>query len=174
MKRYNIPKWIIYTLVVIIIAVIQLQTASYPRFFNVTPLFLIPAIIAISMVEDEMVGAIYGLVGGLLWDTTTGNVFGFNALFLMIMGVAAGLVVKLLFKNRVVISILIVAVFTFIHEFLTWFFFWYLESKGSFSYAMLKIILPTVLMTAIFAIPINILFRFMNKKTVRNEKTLGE
>lgn len=173
MSRYNIPKWVLYSLVVVALAVLQLQVGALPRLFNVTPIFLIPAVISLSIFENETAGGIFGIVAGLLWDTGTGHAFGFNALFLMIMGLAAGLFVRLLFKKTAISAIFITAIFTFLHLFVTWFFFSYMTSKNGLAYSMINKILPTTLMTVVFTIPIYFLFKIIFKKMTAKDTDLS-
>lgn len=174
MKRYNLPKWILYTVLIIALCILQLQISVYPRLFNVTPLFLIPAVIALSMVENETVGGIYGVVAGLLWDTGTGHCFGFNGLNLMIIGLACGLIVRFVLKKSVLNAVIMTAVFTFSHECLTWFFFSYLSGRNDLGKSFLEIILPTTLMTVIFAFFIYILFNFVSKKLSKEDTKLSD
>lgn len=173
MQRYNLPKWILYTVLILILCILQLQISVYPRLFNVTPLFLIPAVISLSMIENETVGGIYGVVAGLLWDTGTGHAFGFNGLFLMIIGLACGLFVKVIFKKSTLSAVIMTAVFTFLHECVTWFFFSYLSGQNDLGKSFLQIILPTTLMTVVFAILIFILFNFVGKKLSKQDTNLS-
>ena len=153
MRRYNVLKWITYAFCVLLLVVFQLQAQFYPHFSNVTPLFAIPAVIAIAMNEGETAGGIYGIVAGLFWDTGTGRVFGFNALLLLILGVMVGLFVKYLIKPSAVSSFLFTALFSVVHLLLTWFFFCFLAGDSGFLFALLHTVLPTAGLTLIFAIP---------------------
>lgn len=173
MQRYNLPKWILFTVLIIVLCILQLQISVYPRLFDVTPLFLIPAVISLSMIENETVGGIYGVVAGLLWDTGTGHCFGFNGLNLMIIGLACGLIVKVILKKSALSAVLMTAAFTFLHECVTWFCFSYLSGHGDLGKAFLRIILPTTLMTVIFAAFIFILFNFVGKKLSKQDTNLS-
>lgn len=154
MSRFNVLKWGAYALFIIILAVLQMQIPFYPHPSNVTPLFIIPAVISISMMEGETAGGIYGMAGGLFWDAGTGRAFGFNALFLMIIGVAVGLFVKYLFKNTALSAFLFAALFTVTHELTTWFFFCFMTGNVHIGFAFLHTIIPTACVTLIFALPL--------------------
>jgi rod shape-determining protein MreD len=164
MRKLNVLKWAVYTLIFILLSVFQLQVAFYPKFMDVTPLFLIPAVIVTAMFEGDTAGGIFGIVAGLIWDSGTGRVFGFNALFLMVIGICIGLFVKFLFKNTLLNAFLFTIVFTFTHELATWFFFYYMTSNHDIIYALLHVILPTEFLTIIFVLPLFYGIRALNRR----------
>lgn len=164
MRRFNLLKWGAYALVILAAAILQAQAAFYPRFMDVTPLFILPAVISISIFEGETVGGIYGIAAGLLWDCGTGRVFGFNAFFIMIVAIAVGLLFRHLFKNSPLSALLFTALATVLHELVTWFFFYFMTDIRDIVFALLHIVLPTVLLTLIFTIPIYYGIRFLNRR----------
>lgn len=169
MRRLNVLKWGAYALFILLLAVFQMQVPFYPHFANVTPLFVIPAVISISMIEGETAGGIYGIVAGLFWDAGTGRVFGFNALFLMIIGVAVGLFVKYLFKNSALSAFLFAALFTVTHELVTWFFFCFMAGSSNIAFAFLHIMLPTAIVTLIFALPLYFAVRAIGDRLTEDD-----
>lgn len=169
MGRYNILKWAVYTLLILFFAILQTQLPAYPLIMNITPLFLLPAVISIAMLEGETAGGIYGIIAGLFWDCSTGRVFGFNALFLMIIGIAVGLFIKFLISNIPLSSFVFTLIFTFTHEFITWFFFSYMEGNRDLLFAFLHVILPTVIITVVFAVPIYLLLRKIGRRLTNDD-----
>ena len=172
MRRYNVMKWAVYAFSILLLAVFQMQAAFYPRIMDMTPLFLIPAVIAVAMFEGETAGGIFGVVAGLLWDSGTGRVFGFNALFLMCTGIAIGLFVKFLLKSTPLSSLLFTAAFTVTHEFITWFFFYYMTGKRDIVYAFFHIMLPTAGLTLVFALPLYFLVRLINRRLTSQDSNV--
>lgn len=165
MMRYRMAfKWAVYAVGVLLLAVIQGDPHMLPRITDLSPLLMIPCVTAVSMVEGEKAGVAYAVFGGLLWDIGSGAIFGFNAFFLLFMGIAASLLVQFLFRNTVVSSLIFCAGFTFLHEFFTWFFFVYLRGTVNFGAAFLQVILPTVAYTLIFAAPLYYLVRFVSRR----------
>lgn len=173
MSRFNVLKWAAYALSILMLAVLQMQTPFYPIIMNATPLFVIPAVIAIAMLEGETAGGIYGIVAGLFWDSGTGRVFGFNALFLMCIGIAVGLFVKYLFRNTLLSVFLFTIVFTLTHEFVTWFFFYYMTGSRNIIFAFLHVMLPTAVMTLIFAVPIYLFMRMISRRLTSQDGELS-
>ena len=163
MRNMSWVKWAVYAACFILVAVLQF-VRSFPQIFHVTPLFLIPAVITVAMFEGEMAGAVYGVFAGLLWDASAGRIFGFNGFFLMIVGLSAGLLVTYVFRNTMVSSVLLTGGFTLLLEILTWFFFYYITGLGRFAFFFPQVILPTVLYTLPFAIPLFYGARQVNRK----------
>lgn len=164
MRRFNILKWSAYALAILLLTVIQLQLAFYPRIMNCTPLLAIPAVLVIAMLENETAAGIYGIFAGLIWDTGTGRVFGFNALFLMCFAIAVALLFEYLLRNTPLSALLFTAIFTFVHELVTWFFFCFMTGDRDFIFSLLHIILPTTVFTIIFALPLYYGARLINRK----------
>lgn len=164
MRRYNLLKWLVYGFCLLLLAVFQMQAPFYPHFTNITPLFLIPAVISIAMLEGETAGGLYGIAAGLFWDNGTGRIFGFNALLLMVLGVAIGLFIKYLFKPSALSTVLFTALFSFTHLLLTWFFFCFLAGDTDILFALLHTILPTVCVTLLFAAPLYLGAKLINSR----------
>jgi rod shape-determining protein MreD len=153
-RRYEIPKWIAYSLAIFILAVIQMTPHFLPRFFGVSPLYLIPAVIAVAMVEGEMPGAVFGAFAGLIWDASVGGIFGFNAFLLMLVGLIAGFLVQYLFRNNVGSALIFTFGVTFVYELISWFCFYYLGGKMFFVFSIVEVILPTAVYTLVFGAPL--------------------
>jgi len=171
MRRFNVLKWAVYALCLLLLTVFQMQAAFYPSYMGMTPLFVIPAVVSIAMFEGETAGGIYGILAGLVWDCGTGRAFGFNALFLMIIGITIGLLIKFVFRNTILSVFLLSLIFTVIHEFVTWFFFYYMTDNHDILFALFHIILPTAVLTLIFALPLYLGTRAINRSLTVSDNT---
>lgn len=90
-------KWLCYCLVLLLGTVIQ----TTPRFLNigsVKPVFILPVCLAVALCEGPYAGAIFGAVGGLLWDMTAGRTVGLLAISAMLLCFAAAMVVEAYLK----------------------------------------------------------------------------
>jgi rod shape-determining protein MreD len=162
-KRFHFIKWTTYIIVFIFIFILQFTPYMIPKIMDIGPLLLIPAVICFAMFEGESAGAIFGVVAGLLWDSQSGRVFGFNCLFLMLFGVSVGLLVQYLFHSSVFSSLLFTLLATLFLELITWYFFYSLFGDNQIGFAFLHIILPTTLYTLIFTIPAYFGFRKLSR-----------
>lgn len=169
MSRVNWPKWLAYTLSVLFLSTLQSQTDFFPKIVGMAPLFIIPAVICIAIFEGENIGGIYGIIAGLIWDCGTNRIFGFNALFLMILGICAGLLVKFLFRRSLLTAAVFTVIFTLTHEMVTYFFFYYLTGLKDFVYAFSRIILPTTAYTFVFLFLFYFGVRFLHERLTEDE-----
>lgn len=163
MRRIHLVKWVTYIIVLIVIFIFQFTPLLLPKIFDIGPLLLIPAVICIAMFEGESAGAAYGLIAGLLWDSQSGRLFGFNCLFLMLFGLTAGLLIKNLFRNTMISVLLFTLLSTIILELLKWYFFYNFYGDNQIFFALLQIILPTTIYTLILTIPIYIGFKKLRR-----------
>lgn len=167
MKR-KIIKWTLYIAVFYLIAVFQFTPAMLPRVVQMGPLPLVPAVICAAMCEGGPAGVGLGVLAGLMWDSQGGPLFGFDALFLMMFGLFAGLLAEYIFRNSILTALLFSLASLFTLEFLTWFFFFYLFGDKEIGFAFFKIILPTVLNSLVYTVPLY--FIFMNIRRLTPEE----
>ena len=91
-NKFYILKFSLYTLLLLALYVLQ----TVPGLFVVLgqkPIWVIPAAIAIAMLEGEFVGGIFGVLAGILCDMGGFSLFGFNAFFIGVFCIAAGLLI---------------------------------------------------------------------------------
>lgn len=74
-------KWTVYVLLLFLAN--TLQTLPAPPLFGLRPLFILPLCLAVALLEGEFSGALFGAVGGLLWDLSAGRTVGMLALSLL-------------------------------------------------------------------------------------------
>ncbi len=89
-KPIYAAKYCSYIVFIIILFVLQ-TTPGFLTVMDVKPNFVIPAAVCIAMREGEFLGGLYGAFVGILCDLGGFNLFGLNAILLLIAGVACGL-----------------------------------------------------------------------------------
>ena len=90
-------KWLSYSLLLIAAAVLQ----TVPGFLTIEgarPLFILPLCMAVSIYEGEFRGALFGAVGGLVWDLTAGRVAGLLAIQLLVICFMTSVLVQLFLR----------------------------------------------------------------------------
>ena len=125
-KRYRIAKWGIFILMMILFYSLM-RTGIFNRWL---PMFLIPLSTAVAMHENEIPACVFSLFCGYMTDIACGYIFGFSAVWLMAVGVAASLLVKNLIRLNIVNFLIIdlVAVLTvFSMDYLFNIFIWNVE-----------------------------------------------
>ena len=102
-------------------AVFQNTDGFLPSVFGARLFVLIPVIISIGMFEGELSGLLYGLAGGAFWDVCASGTDGFHGLFLALTGLASGLLVRFIMRNKLLTFYLPAAVMTCVFSFIPYF-----------------------------------------------------
>ena len=103
-------KWTAYGLLILLFSTPQ----PTPR--------LIPLTVCIAMYAGPVGGAAAGIAGGFLWDLYSDRLLGFNALLLLAVGCACGLLVRLLLRNNLLSALLLVGGALLFQGLADWFF----------------------------------------------------
>ena len=90
-SRSQMLKWGCYILLLVVCTVVQ----TTPGLFQ----WLLPLGLAVSSLEGEFAGAIFGAVCGLMWDYTAGRTVGMLALEMMILCFGVSVIVQLYLKD---------------------------------------------------------------------------
>lgn len=123
------------------------------RFNGVSPSYLLCAVVALGLFENEYFGAIYGLVFGLISDLVGSGVFGFNALLFAAVGYTVGYLAENRIRSNLLACELICVLCVFCRD--TALALWNRIFYGAdFFPALLKTVLPSVLLTAVVAVVI--------------------
>ena len=98
-SRSQMLKWGCYILLLVVCTVVQ-TTPGLFQFGAAKPLWLLPLGLAVSALEGEFAGAIFGAVCGLMWDYTAGRTVGMLALEMMILCFGVSVIVQLYLKDN--------------------------------------------------------------------------
>ena len=80
-------RWVFYALLLLLLYTMQ-TTPGLFGIAGVRPALVAPAALAIAIYENELAGAIYGAVAGLMWDLSAMRLSGFNGVILCVLCVA--------------------------------------------------------------------------------------
>ena len=100
----NKPKyirWAIYTLFIAVAVILQNSSGGLLEFFGARVLLCLPVCISIARFEREVPAAIFGVIGGALWDIS-GGADGFNAFFVMVLCAVVSLLISHLMRNNII------------------------------------------------------------------------
>lgn len=165
-SRKNIFKLrLINALVFIVLFYIQYNGIFSIKIAQANPLLCIAFLVIMCMFCSELTSTITGLVLGIFIDTVTATPPGFNALLLMVLGLAVSLIVKHLFNNNIFSAIALCTMCATIYYLLRWLLhFAFVSSVAENLTYLLQIALPSVLYTAIFAVPFYYFQKALHKK----------
>ena len=161
-NRKNVFKLrLINTLLFIVLFYIQYNGVFTIKIASANPMLTLALLVTVCMFSSELTSAISGLLLGIFVDSVASTPPGFNAIIFMIIAVASSLIVKHLFNNNVWAGAALCALCAVFYYLLRWVFCiaFTTSLKDNLTYIM-ETIFPSVLYTAVFAIP----FYFIEKK----------
>ena len=161
--RRKVIKFLTYFFIVFASYIIQ-TTPQLLDWFGVVPFIVLPACICIAVFEGEFAGGLFGFFAGLLCDSASETVFGFNAFVYLSLCVLAGLSTIYLFRRSTMNIMLLCLGAVFLRFVLEYFFMFVLfdyENLPAFFYTRIA---PQIVLTSIFSLPLCALFRKLHSK----------
>lgn len=159
LRKVYTAKYSLYIVLFIFFAVLQ-STPKFLEFFGVKPIFIFPCVVAVAMADGELIGGIFGAIGGILCDYTMSNVFGFNSILLLVGGTFVGLLVIYYVKDSLKNSLYLCSILVFIRGILDLLFGHTIWGYGNNFYMFTRGILPT----CIYTVAITPTFYYIFKK----------
>lgn len=96
----SLGKWAIYILLLVLCCALQTMP-GFMELFGIKPVLLLPLAVCFSMYEGVMPSAFYSMAAGLLWDITSGKLFGFNGLIFLCAGTMISLLCIYYLRTRI-------------------------------------------------------------------------
>lgn len=163
MRRENnsgsIFRYIAHCLLLLVCYLLEVTPNLFPTFFGTLPNLIMIVVVCIAMFEKDLAGAIFGLAGGLLLDVTSIQLPGFNAIILLIIGCAVGLIVSNLLKNTLSSALLLCGGAALIYNIIYWLAFYVFRGVEHAMYYFVRYMIIEVLYTIILLIPIYLIMR---------------
>lgn len=152
-----------YGLLILFLGLWQAAPHGWPTIAGGHPLLLIPAVMATAMFTGPIGGAAAGVGAGVLWSLYANRLFGFDALLLMILGCAAGLLVRLLMRNNPLSALWLTAGGTVIHSLFSWLCMEWLSGRPEAGAVLWHTVLPSTVYTVVLGVPVYGLVRLTAK-----------
>ena len=131
--------------------------------FGITPILLIPALMAGAVYFKENFSLIMGIYVGVLLDSTTATGF-FNTATFTVIGFLAGILATHLLNQNLRAAALLTLIMSFLYYFAKWFFYIFLGNEPQKLAFLLQISIPSCIYTTLYIIPFYYLFRFIYKR----------
>lgn len=96
-RRVLISRWLLYFLILLCAAALQ-STPGFLAFGAFKPVFILAVCLAVAFQEGEFYGALFGALGGLLWDFTSGRTVGMLSICILFLCFLASVLVQLYLK----------------------------------------------------------------------------
>lgn len=158
-SRSQILKWICYGMGLFVCAALQ-TTPGLFQLGQAKPLFILPLCLAVAVYEGEFAGALFGAVGGLLWDYTAGRTVGMLGLELLLLGFGLSVLVQLYLQGSTWNFALISTVTAVLVLSLDWLFFYLMPGYSWALDRWLTFVLPSSVLTLV---PSLLIFHLVRK-----------
>ncbi len=158
-----IIKWTLYALVLILSYVLA-QNPYLFSLWGLRPLLILPVAVSVAMFEHEFAGGLFAAAAGILWGCSADAVFGYYAILLLVVGVAAGLICSYGMSPTLLTSLLLTGGAALLIGLLDFFFFYVLWSYTELGRFFITRLLPTILLTTVSVIPYFYIVRFIHNK----------
>lgn len=159
-----IEKHALYSLLLLFFYVMQ----EIPSFtlLGVRASPVIGLFVAIAMLENEFVGALYALAAGILCDTAAAYTFGIASLLFIVMGCAAGLIVMYFVNSCPRTAFFITLVEAGIYNLLSYYILYGVWGYEGSVRLILPRVLPSTMLTALWGLVLFFLVRLIRDKFV--------
>ncbi len=140
---------------------------------DLAPDLIVCTMASIAILEKRMTGAVIGLICGLVLDLLFSGAIGFFALPYLITGAVLYPVVKQIsFIDRFLVPMGVAAGAYLLRDILSALLTYMLGSTFSLGHMIIRYILPEMLLTAVFMIPVHLLLsRIYRSPSVRPQNT---
>lgn len=162
---------LINTIIFVVLIYIQYSSNFTLSIATANPILPIALLVPICMFCSELTAAISGLLVGIFMDSVAATPQGFNALALMLLGLAAALIIRHLFNNNIFSSIALCALCSTAYFLLRWIFC--IAFSASFAENLTYLMqsaFPSVIYTSVLTIPFYFLERTLYNKFYNNYK----
>ncbi len=116
----NALSWLVYGLGALVLMLLQNAPHCFPVIGNARPTPLVLFVVCVALFEGPRIGAIIGVVAGLMWDLYALRLFGLTAVQLLIISVTVGLLVQWLLRTNFLSAMLLCAGGTLAQMLLEW------------------------------------------------------
>lgn len=158
-----------YGLLIVVMFLLQMTPRVLPEVWGARPWLMVPLTVFIAMFEGPLTGGVCGAVAGFLWDMFSQRLPGFSALFLLVIGVACGLLVQVLLRNNVLSAMMLSSSVTVGYGLYQWFFCTVIWGKEDAWFVLWRLTLPDIVYTICISIILYYVLYFIAKHLKQTE-----
>lgn len=149
-RRRNLiltAKWAVYLLLLLVAATLQ-TTPGFLVIGGTRPIFILPLCIAVALYEGEFAGALFGAVGGLVWDFSAGRVVGLLALGLLVLCFFSSILIQLYLRVSTMNFVLVCGGAALLVTGMDFLFCYLMPGYAGSGAHYMSVVLPSVVFTA--------------------------
>lgn len=136
-----------YILLMLLGYVLQ-TTPGLFSLWGIKPVWVLPLAVVLSAYEGEYIGALYGMLAGLLWELAAGRIIGSFSVMAMLLCFLAGVSIMLYLRRTVLNLSLLSGICLLVITGLDFIFSYWLQGYGAVSGVFFRQVLPTVVYSA--------------------------
>lgn len=160
-------KYMVYLLLFLILYVIQTDPVLF-SIGGIKPVLVLPFAVSIAMFDKQLAGGLFGLFAGILCDTSSNVLFGFQSILYLVICIAVGLLVVYFMQPSLTNSLIFTGCGLGIRLFLEYFFYYvmwgYDNSHLILVYQMLPLLVYTLAATPLLFFLLRKMHRFFEEK----------
>lgn len=147
----NYLSWLLYGGSALLLLLLQTAPRLFPVIHNARPSPLVLFAVCVAIFEGPQMGAIIGVIAGLLWDMYSFRLFGLNAMLLLLICVTVGLLVQWLLRANFLSGMLLCAGGVLTHMLLEWLLCYALFLHEETGAVLWHVYLPNALYTVLLS-----------------------
>lgn len=161
-RRDFIVKWAVYAVALLPVWFLERYILARVPVFGVQPMLLPLAVMAVAVLEGSVAGAGFGLAVGVLYDALALRGMGAMILGLTLLGLAAGIAAQYVlnqgFVGCLICSAVSLCLIDLVRSLIR-------LAQGVALPALLRVAVPEILWSLVFAWPVYLIFRWVHRRT---------
>lgn len=148
-RRTSVLPWVLYILFGTLVLLLQSAPRLFPVIAGARPVPIVLFAVCTAMFEGITFGTVAGLLVGLLWGAFSPRLFGFDALVLMLIALAVGLLVDWIIRTNFWSALLLCTGGILVQMLLEWLCTYAVFQHEDTFAMLLRVYLPNALYTAV-------------------------
>lgn len=160
--KIMVVKYVTYSLLMLVLYVLQLFSIA-----GIKPVLVFPFAVAVAMFDKQLAGGLFGLFAGILCDTSSNVLFGFQSILYLVICTAVGLLVVYFMQPSVVNSLIFTGCGLGFRLFLEYFFYYVMWGYDNSHLILLGQMLPllyTLVVTPLLFLAVRKMHLFFEEK----------
>lgn len=141
-------KYLILTVLVLLLSVLQTTVLGVIEIFGVIPNLLVVSVICYALMRGDFEGVIFGTAVGFVLDILSGRMVGINMILCSLVGLLCACLYDTLFNNNSFVASVFVLWISLIYELLIYVFYFLFWGDTNIAFALLHKVLPCAVYNA--------------------------
>jgi len=163
-------KIVSYSILIFFITLVQSTVLDNIAIYNVKPNLLMVFIVSVALLGSNVEGAVVGFICGLVQDMVSGGPIGFYALLGLYLGFAIGSINERLYRENVLVTIIVTFISTVVYEFSVYFLSYFEKGSLQLVYPFTHVILPEAVYNSVVSIFIFIIILKIKRRSEKVAK----